>query len=133
VIARALAESELEGDQVVAKRYGVKQGTIVAWRRESETNPELRPLYLAHARKLLAAWKPASVRAFVRACEALEKRIGEGKMTTPELIAAIRTLGELRVAETAVLGGDDAGAGDEGHPAPRDRGESSSAQGRTLQ
>jgi len=120
VRARALIEAERATDAEVATKYGIAQRTIVGWRRDLETDPELAAAYAELRSELDREWRSTLTRTMVEGCERLRALLPMiGAEDVRAVIAIVETCGEILVTGDA-LAPSASGKGPGGKP-PRGR------------
>lgn len=105
-IAKILAESNFFGDKATAQRWGVSDRSIRRWRTDWEDVEEKQNLYLTECNRLNMEWAQDATRcmkiAFSKAEELIKNDWKPGQLA--ELGGFIQTVGELKVADTALRG-----------------------------
>lgn len=102
-IATALAQAELEPDADVAKRLGVGRTVIKVWRHRAQTDAELAELVAEERLRFLDEWRLETGKTSIAASKRLRALLEAGGEIPFELIAVLKTTGQLLIEASALL------------------------------
>ena len=102
-IAQILAEAESETDAVVAKRYKVRRGNIVAWRRQATKDVVLGAMVDERRLAVLSDWRIEVAMTAIACNREVRRVLATGGEIPFSLIAAVKVYGAQCIEAEAML------------------------------